>query len=204
LNCGLDFRIGKQPPRLISPHLRHNLPFLSPRNILERILNLIHPHREKSTYTLLPTVRGAVSYTSFTDIIILSKSSIRQLFTVVFSFGLLAPTFLWHRLSNGLAALHLSCLSYNPVYFGHGHLHRTHSRLAPDLLHLGHHSVATFIPRSLAVHSIYFFSPLNVSLPRLHHHHALATSHRHFLLSRLPDSTRACIKGNTRRTLSTT
>lgn len=123
---------------------------------------------------------------------------------MVFSLGLLAPTCLWHRLSNGLAALHLSCLSYNPVYFGHGHPHRTHSRLAPDILHLGHQSVATFIPRSLAVHSIYFFSPLNVSLPRLRHHHAFATLHRHFLLSRLPDSTRACTKGGTRRKLSTT
>lgn len=49
-----------------------------------------------------------------------------------------------------------------------------------------------------------FLSPLNVSLPRLHHHHAFATLHRHFLLSRLPDSTRACIKGCTRRKLSTT
>lgn len=73
---------------------------------------------------------------------------------MVFSLGLLAPTCLRHRLSNGLAALHLSCLSYNPVYFGHGHPHRTHSRLAPDVSHLGHHSVATFIPRSLAVHSL--------------------------------------------------
>lgn len=77
-----------------------------------------------------------------------------NIFVVVFSLGLLAPTCLRHRLSNGLAALHLSCLSYNPVYFGHGHPHRTHSRLAPDVSHLGHHSVATFIPRSLAVHSL--------------------------------------------------
>lgn len=73
---------------------------------------------------------------------------------MVFSLGLLAPTCLRHRLCNGLASLHLSCLSYNPVYFGHGHPHRTHSRLAPDVSHLGHHSVATFIPRSLAVHSL--------------------------------------------------
>lgn len=108
-------------------------------------------------------------------------------------------------LSNGLAALHLSCLSYNPVYFGHGHPAQDTFAACPRCITSG-------LPLSGDIHtsltggsfSIYFFSPLNVSLPRLHHHHAFATLHRHFLLTRLPDSTRACIKGGTRRRLSTT
>lgn len=128
-----------------------------PRNILERILNLIHPHREKvdehpasdvifrGAQCLIPLLPISLSFRS------LPSGSVS---VVVFSLGLLAPTCLRHRLSNTLAALHLSCLSYNPVYFGHGHPHRTHSRLAPDVSHLGHHSVATFIPRSLVVHSL--------------------------------------------------
>lgn len=62
------FSYWQAAPRLISPHHRHNLPFLSPRNILERILNLIHPHREKvDVHPASDDVifRGAVSYTSF-------------------------------------------------------------------------------------------------------------------------------------------
>lgn len=127
------------------------------------------------------------------------------IFTLVFSLGLLVPTFLWHRLSNGLAALHLNCLSYNPVYFGHGHPHRTHS-LIPDVLHLDHLPVATFIPRSLTVHS-----PSISFHPSMCHYHGsiliIMLSHHRigiFLLFRLPDSTRACIKGGTRRRLFST
>lgn len=139
-----DFSYWQAAPRLISPHHRHNLLVLSPRNILERILNLIHPHREKvdvhpasddvifrDAQCLIPLLPISLSFRSHPSGIV---------FVVVFSIGLLAPTFLWHHLSNGLADLHLSCLSYNPVYFGHGHPHRTHSQLLPQiLLHLGHH-----------------------------------------------------------------
>lgn len=87
-----------------------------------------------------------------------------------------------------LAALHLLVI-YSGLFFGHGYTHRTHSPLLIlDALHLGHRSVATFIPRALAIQFLSVSSHLSMchyhdSIP---HHHAFATSHWHFLIISVP------------------
>lgn len=154
-----DFSYWQAAPRLISPHHRHNLLVLPPRNILERILNLIHPHREKvDVHPASDDVifRDAVSYTSFTDIIILSKSSIRHHFSLWSSLlGCWLPRFYGITclmdlpICTCLACHTIRSISVTVTRTGH-----IHGFLPQILLHLGHHSVATFIPRSLAVHSL--------------------------------------------------
>lgn len=90
--------------------------------------------RKKSTYTLLLTTSVAQCLIPLSPISLSFRSlpSV-NIFVVVFSLGLLAPTFPRHCLSNRLAALHLSCLSYHPVYFGHGHPHTGHIRGLPQM-----------------------------------------------------------------------
>ena len=126
---------------------------------LERILNLIILRAKVDIHPASNLFSGAVFYTSFTDIIILSKSSTWHWFSLVF--------FSWAVGLHPLAALHLLVLLR--FIFGHGHAHKdTLAASYPRCITSGSllsgdiHTSRTGGPVSIS-----FFSSLNVSLPRL-------------------------------------
>lgn len=123
--------------------------------------DLINPHRAKVDIHLASVFRGAQCFIPLLPISLSFRSLPSGIGSTVIFFS-------WAVDSNPLVALHLLVVSFGLLLFGHGHTHT-------DTLAASYPRLTSGSPPSGDIHtsrtggsvSTSFFSPLNVSLPRL-------------------------------------